>query len=557
MVRVFDIAAFAALLALGVVLPFEFAGPWLHVGVLEITNVEVLVYAVLALWGAEVVLCRRIGWTPVHAAVATWLAVLVLSAWLADSGRDTALTFALRGAGGCLLFLAVADLASTGRRPVYLVRALVAGAAVSAAAGLAEIWSPGVASLLATFKTQPSFVGGFLRASGTFQYANIAAMYWEAAIGLTFAASVSRATAGTRRASWIFVAATLLFTEAIVLSASRAAWWGALAVLGMLAVSTWRRQRHLMAPLAVAIVGFAALTAVDVGGSGLLSRRLQRDEPSTWYRARYQTVPSTIIIRAGEEGNVRVVVENAGTLHWAREAPNQVFLSYHWYDEFGRTLIAFEGVRTPLPHDVSPGRDVAVEAKVYAVFPPGQYRIEWDFFQEGVTWFGVLGGPTGQTTVIVEPGVPVAALPKLPLPPSLASPARPPRRVLWHAVFGLWREHPLFGIGPDRFRHVYGEQLGLRRFDNRMHASSLYIETLVGQGLMGLAALVVLMAALAAAARRACVVVSPERHLLTVGVVVSLAAFFVHGVVDHFLPFTSTYGLFWVLAGLVVALARR
>ena len=177
--------------------------------------------------------------------------------------------------------------------------------------------------------------------------------------------------------------------------------------------------------------------------------------------------------------------------------------------------------------------------------------------QEGVTWFGVLGGPTGQTTVIVEPGVLLEALPKLPPPPSVESPARPPRRALWHAAFGLWRAHPLFGIGPDRFRHVYGEQLGLRGFDNRMHASSLYVETLVGQGLMGLAALVVLMAALAAAARRACVVVSPERHLLAVGVAVSLAAFFVHGVLDHFLPFTSTYGLFWVLAGLVASLARR
>ncbi len=269
MVHVFDAAAFAALLALGVALPFELVRPWLHLGVFEITNVEVLLYAVLALWGAEVVLRRRIGWTPVHAAVAAWLAVLVLSAWLADSGRDTALTFTLRGAGGCFLFLAVADLTSTGQRPVYLVRALVIGAAISAAAGLAEVWSPGVTSLLATFKTQPSFVGGFLRASGTFQYANIAAMYWEAAIGLAFAVSVSQGTAATRRVSWIFVAATLLFTEAIVLSASRAAWWGALAVLGMLTVATSRQR--LTAPLAVAILGFTALTVVDASGSGLLS----------------------------------------------------------------------------------------------------------------------------------------------------------------------------------------------------------------------------------------------------------------------------------------------
>ena len=552
-----DAATFAALLALAAALPFELARPWFHLGGLEITSVETLLYAVLVLWGAGVVLGRSVAWTRVHAAVIGWLVTLVVSALLAGSGRDTALTFALRSASGCLLFFAVADIAGTGRRAAHLVHALVAGAAISALAGMGEVWTPSVASLLAGFKTQSSEISGFLRASGTFQYANIAAMYWEAAIGVAFAASAWHAGAGgTRDIRWTFVAATFLFAEAIVLSASRGAWWSALAVLGMLGVVASTRDRRMAVPLAVAITGFAALTIADASGSGLLSRRLRNDEPSTWYRARYQTVPASVVVRAGDVHRVRLVIENTGTLAWSSTGPNPVLLS-HWYDASGQALIAFEGMRTPLPHDVPTGGLVAVETLVYAALPPGQYRVEWDLMQNGVTWFSVLGGPTRQTPVVIEAGVPIAQLPTLRPPPRLESLVRSPRQQLWRTAVGLWRERPLSGIGPDRFRHVYGERLGLRRFDDRVHASSLYVETLVGQGLLGVVALGSLMVALLTAARSACAAASPERRLLAAGVAVALGAFFVHGLVDHFLPFTPTYGLFWMLAGLVASLGRR
>jgi hypothetical protein len=44
---------------------------------------------------------------------------------------------------------------------------------------------------------------------------------------------------------------------------------------------------------------------------------------------------------------------------------------------------------------------------------------------------------------------------------------------------------------------------------------------------------------------------------LAAGPLVGLAAFLVHGVVDYFLPFTATYGLFWILAGATAGLAAE
>jgi hypothetical protein len=39
--------------------------------------------------------------------------------------------------------------------------------------------------------------------------------------------------------------------------------------------------------------------------------------------------------------------------------------------------------------------------------------------------------------------------------------------------------------------------------------------------------------------------------VLVAGVAVAAGSFFVHGLLDYFLIFTPTYGLFWLLVGLI------
>ncbi|HVV48063.1 MAG TPA: hypothetical protein VHO06_00225, partial [Polyangia bacterium] len=57
------------------------------------------------------------------------------------------------------------------------------------------------------------------------------------------------------------------------------------------------------------------------------------------------------------------------------------------------------------------------------------------------------------------------------------------------------------------------------------------------------------------AARRAARV--PETRPLALGVAAGLCAYLLHGLLDYFLEFTPTYGLYWLLAGTLVALAGR
>ena len=60
--------------------------------------------------------------------------------------------------------------------------------------------------------------------------------------------------------------------------------------------------------------------------------------------------------------------------------------------------------------------------------------------------------------------------------------------------------------------------------------------------------------ALWGAARRA--VAAPASRILALGVAAGLATYFLHGLLDYFLEFTPTYALFWLLAGMMVAMDR-
>ena len=81
---------------------------------------------------------------------------------------------------GAMLGACVYEGLRTGRRLLIALSVFVAAGLVSAIAGLLEFANGlNVEALLSTFKPLPTTVGGSLRLSGTFEYANGAAMYFE------------------------------------------------------------------------------------------------------------------------------------------------------------------------------------------------------------------------------------------------------------------------------------------------------------------------------------------------------------------------------------------
>jgi hypothetical protein len=261
---------------------------------------------------------------------------------------------------------------------------------------------------------------------------------------------------------------------------------------------------------------------------------------------------------AGRMTAVPVLVHNAGVLTWPHQGNNPVQLSYHWErrDVTG-TRIAFDGRRTRLPEDVPPDATVSLLAVVRAPSWPGRYRLRWDMVCEDVTWFSQRGNPTADQVVDVASGGRRPTRYDDMMAGSLedwASSLQPSRPELWLAALRLWRQHPLLGVGPDNFRRLYPEVIapvrrGRQFTDQRMHANSFYLETLADLGLAGAVALALLMVEILSRARRH----AAAGRLLPLAAAVAVGTFFVHGVLDYFLEFTPSYGLYWLLLALVAA----
>jgi len=544
------------LLVLAVLLPFELRDPLFRIGPIQISSVEICLYMMLTAWGAALVTRRHRHWTLVHTTVAAYVVVLFLSAIHAPSHGDEALKFALRSLGGCALFFAASDLVRTPRAAGNVSLALLAGSLVSAAAAFAEIWRPGAANWLMLFKTQPSWDGNFLRASGTFQYANIASMYWEATLPFAIVLPVywRQRRSGIRWSLGAGIICGILLIEAIFLAASRAGILIAILIPVMILSISRASLRRLRATAGAILASILVLLTVHALSDPLIAFRLTARSASSWYRATYRDFPPEFLLKSGEWARIQLTVANSGRVKWHALGRQSVRVSYHWLDQSGQDILIWNGARSQLPSDVEPGGVQELVAWILPPAAPGRYKIQWDMVQEDVAWFSSLGSPVAEADVEVLPPNNKQALPEPPSPVAPPPTAPPDRMQLWRAAISMWLQKPLLGVGPDNYRHQYGVYLEKPTFDDRIHANNLYLETLATTGAAGVLSFVAVLAAIAISLRRAWGRATDDAvKLLLLGLAVALAAYCLHGLVDYFFEFTPTYGLFWLLAGIAVA----
>src|SRR5262249_28731559 len=155
---------------------------------------------------------------------------------------------------------------------------------------------------------------------------------------------------------------------------------------------------------------------------------------------------------------------------------------YHWYDVERR--ITMDGGRTPLGRTIAPGDRAVLSAEVRAPGRPGAYLLVWDMVQEHTSWFS--GQGVRPAVVPVTVGAGSAPLAGGTPPPNTSSVAwRPGRGELWSLAVAMWRAHPVLGVGPDRFRHLYGPWAGRPWWDDRVYANSLVLELAATTGTLG------------------------------------------------------------------------
>ena len=541
------------------VLPFELKTALVTLGPITITNVEAILYALIAWWIFSVLRARRIHWTLAHSAVLAWLIVQFAAAIFAPAGRDATIKFALRSAGGAAVFFIAAEWIRSGHGTAWLMSAIALGAVISACAGMFEVQASAVQSALLIFKTQPTLVGGQVRAGGTFQYANTAAMYWEAALPIILAAGAWWSIGRARR-RWlprsVALTASLIVIEAIILSASRAALVStgiALAIM-IIADRISSTRSGVGKPAGISLLALGALIGAQLLVNPMFTARLRSESDDGWFRAAIQPSRSRLAVSADSVITETLVITNTSVRPWTASDVRPVYVSYHWIQPDSRRVFILDGERTSLPRDLAPGESAAVSAFVKVPPITGTLLLQWDLVQEDVTWFSERGSPAAEVNVRVMPAQHRSEGMAIPVHGQLRDTSSPPRTELWQAGVQMWLSHPLLGIGPDNFRHEYGSYLGRAAFNVRITANNWYIELLATTGVVGLVIWLLVPAALILIAWRQWRMVAQRERLLVMGLSVALLTFFIHGAVDYFMEFTPTYGLFWLIAGLVVGL---
>jgi 4-amino-4-deoxy-L-arabinose transferase-like glycosyltransferase len=127
--------------------------------------------------------------------------------------------------------------------------------------------------------------------------------------------------------------------------------------------------------------------------------------PEGEFRAELRAVEVPAHMATKARVKVRVAVRNTGGALWlARErglSPFQLSAANHWLDASGRPVINDDG-RGALPRDLRPGEEADITFDVNAPRRPGDYLLEIDMLQEGVSWFALKGSKTLRVPVRVE-----------------------------------------------------------------------------------------------------------------------------------------------------------
>jgi O-antigen ligase len=129
------------------------------------------------------------------------------------------------------------------------------------------------------------------------------------------------------------------------------------------------------------------------------------------------------------------------------------------------------------------------------------------------------------------------------------------RITLWQTAFSMAEESILFGKGPGSYKLLYREYLPEGTVEwirpDHSHAHNIFIHTLAETGIIGVAALAVLLGAAAAwvwkVYRR---LQDPWLSAMTVGILAGVVGFLVHGQVDYTLAGRTGF-LFWFYLGMV------
>jgi hypothetical protein len=218
-----------------------------------------------------------------------------------------------------------------------------------------------------------------------------------------------------------------------------------------------------------------------------------------------------------------------------------------------KPYVVYEGVRSFLPENVSPGNQASVLAQVIAPSEPGVYVIEWDMIQESVIWFSKKNATPALTRLTVTGPLDNSAPPIIIPPEKDVSIETPGRLKLWLTAWQMFQDRPLLGLGLQTFQSNYSLYTGEEKFVP--HAHSLWIGWLVETGIVGLLAFIWMTWKLIHIAWRGRQLQQGENNLWIwwLACLGGIVSWLMHGFVDSTYADQQVHLAFWIVAGLILS----
>ena len=134
-----------------------------------------------------------------------------------------------------------------------------------------------------------------------------------------------------------------------------------------------------------------------------------RPLPDQGFKAEITLPDAPSKLRAGQKEIITLKVRNASDVVWLQrggetnDRPDNMFYiaaGNRWLDKDGKLTSETEG-HNGIPKDLKPGEEVEMTLQITAPKQPGEYILDLDMVQEGISWFGEKGSPTTKAKVTV------------------------------------------------------------------------------------------------------------------------------------------------------------
>jgi hypothetical protein len=142
---------------------------------------------------------------------------------------------------------------------------------------------------------------------------------------------------------------------------------------------------------------------------GPVSLQVAGPMPDEGFKAEISIAEPPKQLRAGQVEVLNIKIKNTSNVVWwqrggeTNDRSDNIFYiaaGNRWLDKDGKLTSEPEG-HNGIPRDLKPGEEAEMALQITAPKTPGEWTLDLDMVQEGVSWFSDKGSPTTKVKVTV------------------------------------------------------------------------------------------------------------------------------------------------------------